>query len=171
MRRSIPTQMGRRHIRKFCVLTAECERCPTCIAGCLYSVHPYGTSGCLEQRPQVHWRSGCKDGNCYRLERRSHFRNRLEDNATTPSINTFIVLVPDAARRGRTDGYRTARTHDAGIFKIGKIPAGEFKSFPWNDVDEDEWLVSDFLRKHEKEGTPVHIEALSRPSVALPVLP
>jgi hypothetical protein len=95
----------------------------------------------------------------------------LEDDATTPSINTFIVLVPDAARRGRTDGYRTARTDDAGIFKIGKIPPGEFKSFPWNDVNEDEWLVSDFLRKHEKEGTPVHIEALSRPSVALPVLP
>jgi hypothetical protein len=68
----------------------------------------------------------------------------LEDNATTPSINTFIVLVPDAARRGRTDGYRTARTHDAGIFKIGKIPPGEFKSFPWNDVDV--WEPESLLR-------------------------
>ena len=95
----------------------------------------------------------------------------LKDYATTPSINTFVVLVPDAARRGRPDAFKSARTDDAGRFQIGKIPPGEYRVFAWNDVDVDEWLDSDFVKKYEEEGTPVHIEELSRPSLALQVLP
>jgi hypothetical protein len=95
----------------------------------------------------------------------------LEDDSITPSINTFVVLVPDADRRERTDAYRYVRTDEAGKFQIGRIPPGEYKAFAWNDVDEDEWLDPEFLGKYEAQGTPVHIDELSRTNLKIQVLP
>jgi len=95
----------------------------------------------------------------------------VNEDAQTPSINTTVVLVPDSARRGRVDAYKTATTDISGKFQIDQIAPGDYRAFAWNDVDDGSWLDPEFMRRYEDRGLAVHIEEGKMASVALQLIP
>jgi hypothetical protein len=95
----------------------------------------------------------------------------VTDNQQIPSINTTVVLVPDMARRQRSDAYKTAITDASGRFQLASIPPGEYKAFAWNSVEDGAWQDADFLRHYEDLGMPIHIVESGAVRISLPVIP
>jgi hypothetical protein len=93
------------------------------------------------------------------------------DDRQDASINTSVVLVPDLARRGRADAYKTAITDASGRFQVGQIPPGDYLAFAWDEVEDGDWRDPDFIRQYERRGTPIHIEEFGKASVSLQVIP
>jgi len=87
-----------------------------------------------------------------------------------PAINTTVVLVPDAARRARSDAYKTATTDAAGRFQIPAIPPGDYKAFAWEDVEDGAWQDPDFLRRYEDRGMTIHIGESARATMTLSLI-
>jgi hypothetical protein len=79
------------------------------------------------------------------------------DVKNLPAPGTQAVLVPDPARRGRTDAYFTATTGENGQFTFNNVPPGSYKLFAWEDIPEGAYQYPDFLRRYEENGLPVTV--------------
>ncbi|MBI2149229.1 MAG: carboxypeptidase regulatory-like domain-containing protein [Acidobacteria bacterium] len=74
-----------------------------------------------------------------------------------PAVNVQVVLVPDSARRQRSEAYRTAFTDASGRVHLEGIAPGDYKAFAWEDVEAGAWQDPDFIRTYEDRGRPVRI--------------
>ena len=81
------------------------------------------------------------------------------------------VLVPDTARRGRREQYRVATAGEDGQAILRGIPPGDYKLFAWEELEENAYLNSDYLRAYESLGIPVSIVAGDNPAVPVRVIP
>jgi len=67
------------------------------------------------------------------------------------------ILVPDEARRGRTDAYFTANADANGQFIINNVPPGSYKLFSWENIPAGAYQYADFLRRYEDRGVGVTV--------------
>jgi hypothetical protein len=79
------------------------------------------------------------------------------DDSQEPAINATVVLVPDPARRQRTEAYRYASTNDSGHVHLDTVIPGDYKVFAWEDVEVTAWQDPDFIRMYEDRGKAVRI--------------
>jgi protocatechuate 3,4-dioxygenase beta subunit len=68
-----------------------------------------------------------------------------------------VVLVPDEARRGRSDAYFKVVSELDGEFALNDIPPGGYKLFAWEDVPAGAYQYPEFLRAFEDRGTSVTV--------------
>jgi hypothetical protein len=87
-----------------------------------------------------------------------------------PVVNTTAVLVPDMARRRRSDLYRIATTDSNGRFQMDVIPPGDYTVFSWDDVESGAWQDPDFIRLYEDRGTRIHIAEGSKATITVPLI-
>ena len=82
-----------------------------------------------------------------------------------------VVLVPDPARRVRTDLFRTVRTDADGRIHMEGIPPGDYTLFSWEEVEEGAWQDPNFLSIYEPLGKTVRIGENGRENVELRLIP
>ena len=82
-----------------------------------------------------------------------------------------VVLVPDPARRFRSELFRTATTDAEGRIHIEGIAPGDYSLFAWEEVEEGAWQDPDFLRTYEPLGRTVRIGPNGWESVELRLIP
>jgi hypothetical protein len=79
------------------------------------------------------------------------------DAARNPVIGATAVLVPEEARRGRSELYLSTTTDSRGQFTFSAVPAGNYKVFAWEDVPSGAWQYPDFIRRFEDRGQPLNL--------------
>jgi hypothetical protein len=82
-----------------------------------------------------------------------------------------FVLVPDAARRARREQHRVATAGEDGQAILRGIPPGRYKLFAWEELEENAYLNSDYLRGYETLGIPVTISSGDNVAVSARVIP
>jgi hypothetical protein len=85
------------------------------------------------------------------------FDATVRDDTQEPASNVMIVLVPDLARRQRSEAYRNALTDEAGHVHFEGVAPGDYKAFAWEGVGIGAWQDPDFMTTYEDCGRPVHI--------------
>jgi hypothetical protein len=76
----------------------------------------------------------------------------VTDSRGMPTPGAQAVLVPDEARRGRTDAYFNATTNQEGQFNFNNVPPGSYKLFAWESVPAGAYQYPDFIRRYEDRG-------------------
>jgi hypothetical protein len=79
------------------------------------------------------------------------------DAKGAPAAGAQVVLVPDEARRGRSDAYFKVVSTQDGEFTLNNIPPGGYKLFAWDDVPAGAYQYPDFLRDFENRGVSVNV--------------
>ena len=94
---------------------------------------------------------------------------RDERQSLVPGVR--VVLVPDPARRGRSELFRTATADANGRIHMEGIPPGDYTLFSWEEVEEGAWQDPDFLSIYEPLGKTVRIGENGRENVELRLIP
>ena len=81
----------------------------------------------------------------------------IADERGAAAAGVQAVLVPDEARRGRSDAYFTATTEQNGQFAFTHVPPGRYKLFAWEDVPAGAYQYPDFIRRYEERGQPISV--------------
>jgi len=81
-----------------------------------------------------------------------------------------FVLVPDAARRARREQYRVATAGEDGQTILRGIPPGNYKLFAWEELEENAYLNSDYLRPYETLGIPATITSGDNAAISTRVI-
>ena len=81
----------------------------------------------------------------------------VSDERGDPVPGVEAVLVPDPARRGRSDAYFTVSTDQNGQFTISNVPPGRYKLFSWEDIPAGAYQYEDFIRRHEDRGSSITV--------------
>jgi hypothetical protein len=79
--------------------------------------------------------------------------------------------VPNASRRQRADLYRRAAADESGRFHLQGIAPGDYVLFAWEDIEVGLWRDSEFIRRNESSGKPVHIIEGSRGNAEVTAVP
>jgi hypothetical protein len=74
-----------------------------------------------------------------------------------PVPNVPVSMLPDAARRGRFDLYKSVSSDAAGRFKFEQVPPGDYVAFAWDGFESGEWQNADFVAPYEGRGTRVRV--------------
>jgi hypothetical protein len=80
-----------------------------------------------------------------------------ERGTATPGIQA--VLVPDEARRGRSDVYFSTTTDRNGQYAFNNVPPGRYKLFAWEDIPAGAYQYPDFIRRYEERGQSITVNA------------
>jgi hypothetical protein len=81
------------------------------------------------------------------------------------------VLVPDEARRGRSDAYFAATTNQSGQFAFSNVPPGRYKVFAWEDIPAGAYQYPDFIRRYEERGQSITVNANGAVTVDVRLIP
>jgi hypothetical protein len=81
----------------------------------------------------------------------------VSDEKKTPAAGVQAVLVPDEARRGRSDTYFNTTTGQTGEFTFNNVPPGRYKLFAWEEVPQGAYQYPDFLREYEDQGQAITV--------------
>src|SRR5262249_2947991 len=97
----------------------------------------------------------------------------VKDDKQQPVSNVAVVLIPEPARRGQADLFRTATSDQYGVFSIRGVPAGEYKLFAWPaELDSWSWRDPSVLVQYEDTGKPFQVDEAGRASIDVqPVVP
>jgi hypothetical protein len=87
-----------------------------------------------------------------------------------PVPNVLVSLLPDAARRGRMDLYKSASTDASGRFRIDSVPPGDYVAFAWDGIDTGEWQSPEFVMRYESRGTGVRVRDSAPTAIELTAL-
>jgi len=82
---------------------------------------------------------------------------RVTDNAGRPVPNVPVVLMPDAARRGRIDLVKRTSSDASGRYRFDKVPPGDYLAFAFDGVPDDDWLNPEFRASRESQGKSVKV--------------
>jgi hypothetical protein len=69
-----------------------------------------------------------------------------------PVPNVAVSLLPDLARRGRFDLYKSVSSDAAGRFRIEEVPPGDYVAFAWDGIESGEWQNPAFVAPYESRG-------------------
>jgi hypothetical protein len=79
------------------------------------------------------------------------------DDRGAPVPGAQAVLVPDVARRGRSDAYFTASADQSGQFVFPTVPPGQYKLFSWEDIPAGAYQYADFIQAYEDRGQSITV--------------
>jgi len=94
----------------------------------------------------------------------------VRDADGLPLVGVWVVLVPEATRRGRLDLYKNVRTDQHGQYTITGIAPGEYRLFSWDQVEDGAWQDPDFVKPYEKKGENITVQDGDAKSAALTVI-
>jgi hypothetical protein len=83
----------------------------------------------------------------------------VTDDRGAPTQGVQAVLVPDEARRGRTDSYFSTSTDQNGQYTFANVPPGRYKLFAWEEVPAGAYQYPDFIRRYEERGQSITVNA------------
>ena len=87
-----------------------------------------------------------------------------------PAAGAIIVLVPEGEKRSRAYLFRQVETDQNGRFQMKTIPPGSYKLFAWDDVEDDIWFDTEFLKRFEDKGQSIAVKAKEVVSAQLRLL-
>ena len=87
-----------------------------------------------------------------------------------PEGAVFVAAVPDAARRHRTDLYRTGWTDERGFLSFDAIVPGQYRVFAWERIANHAWLDPEYITRIESLGELVHVGENGRADVEVRVI-
>jgi len=87
-----------------------------------------------------------------------------------PVPNVVVALVPEAARRHRTDLVKSISSDASGRFRLDRLPPGDYVAFAFDGVEDGEWQNPEYLTARDSRGTRVRIGTGPSPSVELTAL-
>jgi protocatechuate 3,4-dioxygenase beta subunit len=93
------------------------------------------------------------------------------DTRRQPAANVSVTLVPDESRRNRIDLHKTVSTDGSGRFTMQGVAPGVCTVFAWEDIDPSKLYDSDFIRRFEAQGRPIHVNENGTESVELIAIP
>lgn len=88
-----------------------------------------------------------------------------------PAVSVTVTLLPEAARRNRTDLYKTTQTDTLGRFQLQDIAPGDYKLYAWAEVEPGAWQDAGFMREYETSGNSLRVTEGSKQTVDLTVIP
>ncbi len=94
---------------------------------------------------------------------------RDERQSLVPGVR--VVLVPDPARRLRSDLFRTATADADGRIRMEGVPPGDYTLFAWEEVEEGAWQDPNFLSIYQPLGRAIRIGENGRENVELRLIP
>jgi hypothetical protein len=95
---------------------------------------------------------------------------QANDEKRQPVPNVTVALVPDLARRGRPELYRSTTTDISGRFQFRGVPPGSYKAFAWEIVERDIWQNPEFIRSIEDRGVLIEIREDAQASAEVTVI-
>jgi hypothetical protein len=111
----------------------------------------------------ISFRAGTIDGNVIEKEK--------DVDKNYPVANATVVAVPEEKYRKLPDRFGAGETDQNGRFTIRGLAPGRYTIYAWQDVDENIYRDTDFLKSQEANGTAVRVEEGSRQTVDLKVSP
>ena len=93
------------------------------------------------------------------------------DRESRPAGGLLVIVVPDLARRGRSQLYKTATTDDRGRAHLDGLAPGEYRVFATADVEASAWQDPDVLRLYEGRGELVTVRPGATLAVTLRITP
>jgi Carboxypeptidase regulatory-like domain len=96
---------------------------------------------------------------------------QIVDDRQRPVPGAIVAVVPDLARRARSDLYRTATADASGRVRIQGIAPGEFKVFASETVDAGAWQDPSIVSIYESRGETIQLAEGERRTMTLRVLP
>ena len=82
-----------------------------------------------------------------------------------------VALVPDSARAGQLQLYKSASTDQYGHFQLRGIAPGEYKLYAWEEVDFGAWQDPEFLKPFEGKAESLTIREGGREHVQPKLIP
>lgn len=101
----------------------------------------------------------------------AHVEGSVLDKDHQPVTSAMVVLVPEEAKRSRSDLFRTATSDQYGHFVLRGVPPGSYKLFAWEAIDYGAYQDPDFLKAYEDQGKTVQLAPGERSSPELKVIP
>jgi len=86
------------------------------------------------------------------------------DKDGKPVSGIQAVLIPDRSR-DRRDLYKVANSDQNGHFNLRGVAPGDYKIFPWEDIEPFAYSDPDFLRRYEQMGIPIKISESAKLTV------
>jgi protocatechuate 3,4-dioxygenase beta subunit len=84
-----------------------------------------------------------------------------------PIIGAHVVLMPNSGRRP----LKVVTTDQSGRFAIRGIAPGDYKIFPWEDVEPNAYFDPTFMEHYESQGQPLHIDESGYVRTSLKAIP
>jgi hypothetical protein len=84
-----------------------------------------------------------------------------------PASKSFVILVPEKARRQNSSLYRAAISDDDGHFKLTGVAPGGYRVFAWERIKSTAWQNQEFMARYEKLGRDVRVNAKDLSNVSI----
>ena len=88
-----------------------------------------------------------------------------------PVANAMVVAVPEEKYRKLSDHFKTGSTDQKGQFTITGLTPGNYTLYAWEDLEDNLWYDTDFLKSEEANGTAVKVAEGSNQKVELKLSP
>jgi hypothetical protein len=88
-----------------------------------------------------------------------------------PAIESTVILLPSDPVRRVKELTKSAATDGTGHVKFTDVPPGNYLAFAWKQVDEGSWFDPDFLKRYEKNGESINVNAKGNQKADLKELP
>jgi hypothetical protein len=95
----------------------------------------------------------------------------IANTTLEPGTTALVALIPDEARRGRSDLYKSVQTDTQGRFRFAGVAPGDYVLLAWENVEEGAWRYPDFIRRYEDRAKTIHVDENSNPTIQLSVIP
>jgi hypothetical protein len=93
------------------------------------------------------------------------------DSKGDPYQGALATLIPDEARRLRTDVYFSVPTDQNGRFSFSNVPPGSYKLFAWEDIPGGAYQDPDYIQRFEDRGQILKVDAGASTDAQVTVIP
>jgi hypothetical protein len=95
---------------------------------------------------------------------------RVVNRSRESVVGATVVAIPDMGR-GRTDLYKNALSDASGAFRLSGLAPGSYEILAWDEIAPGAWHDADVLRGDEGRGRRVRVDAGSKGSIEVTVIP
>jgi hypothetical protein len=93
------------------------------------------------------------------------------DDRQRPAAGVVLMAIPDAARRNRSDLYRSATTDASGRARLQGLSPGDYKLFAAEGIDVSSWQDPSLIRTFENRGELIHLSEGANTTAIVKLIP